>query len=529
MSQINQMDLINSQIEYGAQGTSNKDITRNILQEWRGSQPILDMIEAEKYYRVENTAIDSKSRSYKDESGNLIINENLSNVKTKTAQYRKSVNQKYNYALAKPFIVSCDNDKYKEQWEMFLNNNARKVIQRTGKDGINKGIGWIYPRINEKGELQLIDLEPETIYPAWSDKAHSELDAIVRDYSIIEYNNLTPKNIRKVEFWDKHIVEKYIDYSMGESNSSGDLVVDNSNGQYELKEGDTERATIQETHLRKNDGSGVSWDRVPFIFFKGCDDELPLLRECKTDIDSYDTLKSKSIDSLLDDIDATIVIEGIGAEMGELVQARRMIQNSRIIALDIGGKAYTLKTDTDITQVESELDIIKKDIQDNTSTVDLTTIQLGTNPSGESMKAFYESLNIWCNGYEVEFKEFMNNLKYFFDKWLSWKGGFGTFEQLQEIQITFSLDRDMMINESEILDGIVKMQDIISQETLDEMNPWVENHLKEQERREQDEQKEQEKSELYQFEQQLQSEEELDDYNENTEIEDEKLTHKNKK
>ena len=500
MSQVSQMDLINAQIEYGALGTSNKDITRNILNEWRGSQPIKDMQEADNYYKVQNTEIDKKTRSYQDEEGKLILNDTLSNVKSKTAQYRKSVNQKYNYALSKPFIISCDNDNYKQAWQDFLDNETRAVINRTGKDGINKGIGWTYPCINKEGKLKLIDLEPETIYPAWTDRAHTELDAIVRDYTITEYTNLTPTNKQKVEFWDREIVEKYIDYSQGTDQSNGDLVPDNENGEYELKEGEAERATIQQTHLSKKDGSGLSWNRVPFIFFKGCEDELPLLNECKSDIDNYDTVKSKSIDSILDDIDAVLVVEGIGAEMGELAQARKMVQNSRIMAIDIGGSAKFEKVNADISAIAQQLEIIKKDIQDNTSTVDLTTIQLGTNPSGQSMKAFYESLNIWANGYEAEFRVYMENLKYFFDMWLSWQGGYGSFEELQKIPVTFTLDRDMMINENELLEGVVKMNGILSQETLDEMNPWVENHEKEQQRREEDDKKEQEKQELFQFE-----------------------------
>lgn len=134
MSQVSQMDLINAQIEYGAKGTSNKDITKNILQEWRFSQPILDMMEAANYYKVQNTEIDNKTRAYKDQGGEYIINPNLSNIKSKTAQYRKSVNQKFNYALAKPFVISCDDDNYKKEWDNFLNKNIRKVIQRAGKD-----------------------------------------------------------------------------------------------------------------------------------------------------------------------------------------------------------------------------------------------------------------------------------------------------------------------------------------------------------------------------------------------------------
>lgn len=525
MSQITQMDVIKANIEYHAKGMSNKAITKNILQEWRGSQAITDMIEADNYLKVQNTNIDSKTRDYLTEDGRTIINKTLSNVKSKTAQYRKSVNQKYNFALAKPFVIRCDAKKYKEKWEEFLSDKIMKVIQRTGKSGINKGIGWSYPWINEKGELEIVDVQSETLYPAWHDTAHTELDCIVRDYVVTTYTNMTKQDIHKVEFWDKNILEKYIDYSMGEG--TGDLEVDNE-GEYELSEDEEKRASIQKTHLRKKDGSGVSWGRVPFIWFKGCDDELPALNECKTDIDSYDMIKSKSIDSILDDIDPTVVIKGIGAEMGELAQARKMIQNSRIISIEVGGDVSVLKVDTDVTSVAKQLEIIRKDIQDNTNTVDLTTIQLGTNPSGESMKSFFESLNTWCNGFEAEFRVYMQNLKYFFDMWLSWQTGFGTFEQLQAIPITFTLDRDMMINETEIIENVTKLDGKLSQRTLDEMNPWVEDPDTEQKRRDEEEKAMMKKQEIYQFDNDVHN-----DNNENENLDknqqnEEKMTNDNK-
>ena len=326
--QISQMDIINAQIEYGAKGTVNKDLTRNILKEWRGSPKIIDMNEAELYSLVQNTAIDSKTRDYQAEDGSIVQNTTLSNVKSKTAKYRKSLNQKFNFALAKPFVISCDNDKYKEEWENFLNEKHRKVIKRTGKSAINKGIGWIYPWINENGELDIVDMVSETIYPAWADIAHTDLDAVVRDYSVTEYNNTTAGEIQKVEFWDREIVEKYIDYGYGEG--SGDLEADPGT-EYELSENDIENPeVIRETHMHDSQGNGISWERVPFIFFKGNDDELPLLNECKSDVDAYDMLKSKSIDSLLDDIDAVLVVEDMSPEMGELTRARKLVQQSRI-------------------------------------------------------------------------------------------------------------------------------------------------------------------------------------------------------
>lgn len=505
----NQMDIITDNIEYGAIGTTNKEITRNILNEWRGSQKIIDMYEAEAYSRVQNTNIENKTRAYQDEDGHIIQNINMSNIKSKTGRYRKSLKQKLNFALAKPFVISCDNDKYKEAWDNFLNSRQRAVVKRTGKNAINKGIGFSYVWINEEGELELVDVDPATIYPAWVDEAHTELDAIVRDYQIIEYQNQTPSTVYKVEFWDKKIVEKYIDYGQGEG--SGDLEVDVDDS-YELDEQIKERATIQQTHLQSRDGQGISWDRVPFVFMKSDEDELPLLNECKTDIDGYDMLKSKTMDSLIDDIDAVLVVEGISAEMGELSRARKLVQNSRIMSIDIGGNAHFEKVNTDISAVVQQLDLLKKDILDNTSTVDVTTIEFGSNPSGKAMRTFYEPLNQWANGFESEFRVYFENLKYFFDKWLSWKGGYGTFEELQKIDITFTLDRDMLIDESEIITNLSTLGDEISQETRDELNPYVESHEKEQKRRDDEAKKAEENNEFLKLGQ------DIENYNNNEQI-----------
>lgn len=492
--QITDMDIANAQIEYGGKGITNKEITQNILNEWRTSQTISDMKEAQEYSLVKNTAIDKKTRNYEDEHGHIIENKHLSNVKSKTAQYRKSLLQKLDFVMAKPFVISCDDDKYKEAWDTFLNDEVRATIRKTAKEGINKGIGWTYPWIDENGDLDIISIDSITGYPAWKDEAHTELDAFVRDYEVTQYTNQTPEKVYKVEYWDKDIVEKYIDY--GRAKGSGDLVPDTE--EEELKEGSVD-ISVQKTHMKDKDGNGIGWDRVPFVFFKGNDDELPLLNECKSDIDTYDMTKSKGIDSILDDIDAVLVVEGIGAEMGELSRARKLVQNSRIMAVDPGGSAHFEKVNSDINAIAQQLDILRKDIQDNTQTVDVTTIALGSNPSGKAMKTFYEPLNIWANGFEEQFRVYMKNLKYFFDKWLGWKGELGTFEKLQDIKVTFSLDRDMMIDETEIIGNLMAMSEELSQETKDELNPYVENHEKEEQRREEDRKKQMAQLEMMQL------------------------------
>lgn len=510
--QITETDIVNAKIEYGGKGVTTKEITQNILNEWRNSKVIADMKEAQEYSLVKNTAIDMKTRNYEDEHNHLVENKHLSNVKTKTSQYRKSLLQKLDFCMAKPFIVTCDDDKYKEEWDNFLNSKIRGAIKRTSKEAINKGIGFSYPWIDEKGELQLTDLPSQTLYPAWKDEAHTELDAAIRDYKVTEYINQTPSDVYKVEYWDKDGVEKFIDYSQGhgtgslleningkQSNSTG--LIDDLEGD-ELREGN-ERVSVRKTHMIREDGSGLNWDKVPFIYLKGNDDELPLLNECKADIDAYDMTKSKGIDSILDDIDATLVVEGIGAEMGELSRARKLVQNSRIMVVDPGGSAHFEKVNSDISAIVQQLDVIRKDIQDNTATVDVTTIALGSNPSGAAMKTFYEPLNIWANGFEEQFRIYFDQLKYFFDMWLSMKGNFGSFEELQKQEITVTLDRDMLIDEAAIIQNLTASGEMLSEETKLEMHPYVQDVEQEKKRLEEDKKKQQEEMELMQFQQQV--------------------------
>lgn len=75
-----------------------------------------------------------------------------------------------------------------------------------------------------------------------------------------------------------------------------------------------------------------------------------------------------------------------------------------------------------------------------------------------------------------------------------------------------------MINENEIIDKVVALDGKISQETLDEMNPWVESHEKEQERRDKEEKVLMEKQELYQFEKDVDNNENDNQSNQNKPI-----------
>jgi len=479
---LTETELIGTKIEFMGRGRTNKDITKSLLEEWRNGdkkQNIADMLDAEEYFMCRNITISKKRRDLPDYGENST----LSNAKIPSAFLRTNVTQKSDYALGKPFLISVESPVpetldedgnpiedpqaaiYLDEWSKYLSPARRKTIKRIGKHGaINKGIGWAYITIDQTGDLLMQHVDSEQLYPAWADKEHTILDAIVRDYKVIQYINNNREEINKVEFWNKDAVERYID-----------------DGHAALK---PDPDNPQPTAHMELPGIGIVWDRVPVIAFKGNEDELPMLNIIRQQIDNYDKLQSKSTDALLDDIDPVLALEGYSAELGDLIKQRHIMQNSRIVAIGTGGKAYYVQANPDITAVQAKLEGLRKDIREFGQAVDTQDVKFGSNPSGIALKSMYQDLDTYTNGLETEFEVFMQQLKYFFDIYLEFKG-IGTAEQWSQYAITVTLNRDMMVNTAADMQETVLLGSTgVSQETQDDWNPAVESHTIEQQRRE---------------------------------------------
>lgn|GEM_PF-1458153 len=489
---IEAQELISAQIEFYGRGRSNKDITKSILDEWRNldkKQIIQDMLDAEEYFMCRNTTIAKKRRDLPDYGENST----LSNAKIPSAFLRTNVTQKSDYALGKPFLISVESPVpetvdeqgnqiedpqaaiYLDEWSKYLSPARRKTIKRIGKHGaINKGIGWAYITIDQTGDLLMQHVDSEQLYPAWADKEHTILDATVRDYKVIQYINNNREEINKVEFWNKDAVERYID------DGHAALSPDPDNP--------------QPTAHMELPSVGIVWDRVPFIAFKGNEDELPMLNIIRQQIDSYDRLQSKSTDALLDDIDPILVFKGFTSDAEQLIKARQLAMNARVAGIPSGslgadaGDLHYVQVSPDITAVQAKLELLRKDIREFGNAVDTQDVKFGSNPSGVALKSMYTDLDIYINGLETEFKAFMDQLKYFFDIYLEFKG-IGKAEQWSQYEITVKFDRDMMTNSTaDIQETVMLMSTNVSQETVDSWNPAVPSYEVEQARREKEQQ-----------------------------------------
>lgn len=485
---MTETDIFNAEVDFLSYDASVENIVLRIRDEFRsgdGRFIIQDMIDADQYMQLKNVSIQQKNRDLP--TG---LNDTMSNARIPSGFLRMNVMQKVNYALGKPPILGVNGpvedtkdesgniikdplkDQYLAEWTEWLNSDRMQTITRMSTDAIPKGKAPAYVTILD-GQLEIEDLEPQQIYPAWADRAHKKLDVAIRDYIEIVYQERQKKIINRLIYWDNKTVYRFI-YDGGLKPDPDYPAIDSHMTWKTNADGE------QQPDIK------ISWGKVPIVFLKGSSDELPMLNVIRDSIDSYDKLNSKSVDALLDDIDPAIIFRGFSPMLGTLTEQREILKRTRAAGLpDVNADIHYVQVKPDITAIQQKLEHISKDIRKFGQSVMSQESDLTSNPSGVALKFRYQDLDTYINGFETEMREFLcNQLKYFFDIWLEFKG-IGTAEQWKEYNLTFKFDRDMMINVAQDIDDTVKLMATgISQETIDNYNPAVESHEIEQQRRE---------------------------------------------
>ena len=265
---------------------------------------------------------------------------------------------------------------------------------------------------------------------------------------------------------------------------------------------------------------GESWGKIPFIAFKATDDEKPLLNFIKAHIDSYDKLDSNSIDSLVDDLDPLLVFKGISPNVKDLIEARELAKVTRTVSLDADGDAHFIQAQTAITAYLEKLQAIRKDIFKFGYGVDTQDARFGGNPNQLEIKSLYQDLDTYTDGLERQFQNFIDNFKYFFDMWYELTGK-GSFDIAQSYKVLVKLDRSMMINQSAQIDDTVKLANTgVSQKTIMEFNPVVQDVDLELARIEEEKKEREAENPLFNFPKDEQENEEEENKPENEEVEE---------
>lgn len=447
------------------------------------------MIKAQAYYGNDND-INEKKRQVISRGGTLEEAKNLSNKKLSHPFLRKLTNQKVNYLLGKEFTITSKskNTNFEEALSEYINLQFKQMIKTVGRDAIINSIGWIQPYYDREGKLKFKRIPSEEVIPFWADADHTVLDAVLRYYSLTQYEKGgATKEIVKVEFHTREGVWYYVkgDKGLEKDPDKGEGV----QGHFVVETVKTDENGVE---VLGEDGAPViehtqmTWsEAIPFIPFKYNADELSLLKWVKPLIDDYDDTASNTSDTLTDVPNSVKVVKGYdGTDKGEFV---RNLNTYRTAFVAGDGDMTAIETKMDITAVDSHLNRLRKDIYDFGCCVDTQEADIG-NASGVALKFRYADLDEDMDSMGTEFAAGIERLVWFIKTDLANKGK-GDFTN-EEVVINFNTQ--IIINDKEVIDCAAASTGIVSNKTILTNHPWVTDVEQEQKQIDEDMAKQQE-------------------------------------
>ena len=425
------------------------------INRFRRSKRFHDMIAGENYYSGKHDILHKKRTAIGDD-GKLIEIENLPNNKIVDNQYRKMVNQKSNYLVGQPFVLQCDNQAYVDALKpILLTKKFLKMLKEIAKDALNGGICWIYPFYDEQGEFAVKRFKSYEVIPFWKDADHTVLDAAVRWYEVVEYVGTEEKIIIKVEVFNADGLYYF------ELTDGGSLIPE-------------EPFYSPYFTVIDSDGAaqGFNWNKIPLIPWKYNTTEVPLITMCKSLQDGLNKIESQWEDQMEEDPRNTIMVlvNYDGQNLGEFRRNLAQYGAVKVRSMDGShGDVKTLQIQVDAENYKAIIEQFKKAIVENCMGYDAKDDRIGSNANEMNLKSMYSDIELDTNDMETEFQAAFEELLWFINCHLA-NTHVGDFEG-EEIEIIFN--RDIMMNESDVINNIKNSVGIISDETLVAQHPWV--------------------------------------------------------
>lgn len=440
------------------------EIVEEEWSEWERSPEYKSMLDGMRYYRVKNDVLDRK-RTRMDEDGRLVEEKNLADNRIPHGFVRKLVDQKTGYLLARPFMVDTANEKYQEQLDPYFDQDFRRQFKNLGKAAVSCGKAWLQAYITGDGDLAFKRIPSVECKPIWKDAEHTELAAMIRSYKEVRYQAKIKKTIRCVEFWSDEGLHYF-------EEEAGRLVQKEVQGHAFVTEDGEDGKEVEKPYV---------WERVPFICFKYNSEEQPLIDLIKKQVDDYDNRKSDNSNNLEDLPESTYIVKNyVGTGAAEF---RKNINLYRVAFVDEEGGVDTVSLNINTEAYKNHMDQTRRDIYEFGRGVDTQSDRYGSNPTGIALRFLYADLDMDANDMESEFQAGLEQMLWFINQHLANT----TNVDYSKETVTFTFNRDILINETEAVTNAKNSMGLISRKTIVSNHPWTVNTNEELEQIEQEE------------------------------------------
>ena len=459
-------DLIGTLLKAGAkQNMTTKQFLEKEIYYWVNSPTRRLQLTGAAYYRHDQD-IARKQRKAIGEGGQLVTVSNLPNNRLTDNRYAFLVDQKANYLLSKPIDIRAENDAAQDTINQVLGPHFLLTLKGVGKDALNCGISYLFPYVDDTGELKFKRFHGYEILPFWKDQDHTALDAFLRMYPQEVYEGQTKKIVQRVEWYTLEGVQRFI-YESGELRPESTdifpyIVVNNGEGE-------------------PTDAQTFNWSKIPLIPFKLNDEEIPLIKRVKSLQDALNVMYSNYMDVMEEGPRNSILIihNYDGQDLGEF---RRNLSTLGAVKVRDPGGVDSLQIPVNSENYLSIINLLKRAIIESGRGLDTKDDRLASgSPNQMNIRSMYTDLDLDATDMEMNFKAALQDLMWFVN---SFNAAMGR----PTSDVNFIFNKDTMVNESEVINDCRASVGIISQETIIANHPWVKDSKKELEQVQQEQQ-----------------------------------------
>lgn len=470
-----QTDRINvSIVESGSVGKAQELFITSSITEFVNSKQFSWLFVEDAYWN-NRADIDEKKREVVKTACNDYIGfrteeiNMVSNVKLQHNIYNKLVRQKLAYLNGKPPTYKAVYEQDVERFETFLTwarpKLTRKLhnkIKLAETDAIRKKFGYIMTYYDDNMELQFQYLPSEEVIPFWADDEMSELEAAIWFRVVESFTGNTRKFETHVDFFTKEGTFRYI------KNDTELVLRTDVPGwvpayYYDFSIFNT---AIDRPNLGESEVIPVVWEKLPIIPFKYTNDGKDLLHNIKTIIDDYN-MKTSVVSDLIADIPNSIMLIK-NYDGGDIDAFNRNLAQYRKAFVTEDGDAKVLSTPLNVADYYTHIKALKQDIYEFGMGVNTTDKDM-RDTSGTALRFLYSDLDMDTTNWASEVTTSYELLVWFLMQDAKLKG-IGDFTDI-EYEIIFS--RDVIVNETEVINNCINSKEILSLATIQSQHPWV--------------------------------------------------------
>lgn len=426
---------------------SNKEIEL-LIEEFLGSEAFKSMTLGENYYMGKHDILKRKICGI-DDKGNKVEIPYAPNNKIVDNMFKRFLDQKTNYLLSKEPTFTSDNDTYNELISEVFDDEFLKTLFLLCKNAYKYGVSWLYVYYNKDSKLCFKTFDSKGVIPIWTDSDHKELEKVIRLFKTKKFNGRVYEEITNVEVYS---IDGIKSYTYDGARLSG-LISD-------------------EPYIKLNE-KAYNWTKLPIIPFKANELEQPLITQIKTLQDNINLTLSDFRNELSNtQFNKVLVVHNYDGEPGTF---RYNLNGFGFVKVrsgggDVGkGGIDTIDMEISVEKYKVALEQLRQSLIENAKGFDSKNDRLGANPNQMNIQTMYSDIDLDANSLEREFKESIKRLLWFINQHYMLLGK-GNFE---DVTLNIVFNRDMLINESQVIEDCVKSLAILSKESVIAQHPYV--------------------------------------------------------